>query len=205
MIVQDIPRPTSQNPYDLGFGSPISAPSSPIGQSQDEFEPHYHQDEFPDVDDEGGSTPPSQERLLGAPRYPPPAPSKSISQGSIGSRRAHCNSAVRSLTPIFNGFAPAATRAHQMGGRFATLRPPAMAIAKMQRQMSQGALGETPAATRDTLTQPYGVNSSRKRSRDGAADGDSSPSIRTVSRGKEPRMMGTGMNNNGHGGDSKPF
>lgn len=190
MLVEDIPLPASQDPQGMAFGSPISAPSSPIEQSEDGSLSTPREDAIPGEDDEltpSESTPPSQERT---PRMPPPAPSKSTSNGSFSSRRARGNSAVRSLTPVFNGFAAAATRANQMGGRFATLRPPAAAIAKMQRQMSGSML--------ETASQPS--SATRKRPRE---DGDGTHSVRTASRGKEPR--GAVWMHNGNNNDASPL
>jgi hypothetical protein len=125
----------------------------------------------------------------------PPAPTKPASHGSVSSRAAAAGSAAaRSLTPIFNGFKPAVMRASQLGGRFATLRANASNIAKMQRQVSSGAMdisntlefGRSFTEKDENLA----LASNRKRARnDGpTTESDGVPSLRTVSISKEPRL-----------------
>jgi hypothetical protein len=107
------------------FGSPI--PHSPL--SQDIFS------ESP----EDSTTPSNNTLSIGG---TPAAPSKQRSTPSSATSRIYNSGTVRSLTPIFNGCAAAASRAQQLGGRYARYRPQAQAISKMQRQMSGGSSQE---------------------------------------------------------------
>jgi hypothetical protein len=130
-----------------------------------------------------GATPGSQ--LPGTPRAAPPAPTKSHTSGGTSASRGATSAAVRSLIPVFNGFTAAARRANQLGGRFATLRPDAHNIARLQRQVAA-----------PTAAAPAGGDAAcRKRGRQlfsgpgGEGTALSSPaSVSTVSRGAEPRV-----------------
>lgn len=109
-----------------------------------------------DADEPVNCTPPSQ--LTGSQRTVPPAPSKSVSWGSVTSRTFNSSNVRRNLAPFFNQYAPAAIRANRLGGRFVTLKPQAHAIVQMQRRMS-GQLQATPpeisnAATDNTVPPP---------------------------------------------------
>jgi hypothetical protein len=85
-------------------------------------------------------TPSSQ--CIGSPPVPA-APSKDTGSAASGRSRGRGASdatskaaAARSLAPVFNNFSAAALRAAQLGGRFATLRPAAHAVARRQRQLA---------------------------------------------------------------------
>ena len=69
------------------------------------------------------------------------APKKLPSDGSISSgRHAGAASAVRSLTPLFNNFAPAIDRANRMGGKFVTLKKRSPSFLTVQKRKHNGDL-----------------------------------------------------------------
>ena len=177
--LQSVPAPQP-------FGSPL--PYSPMVQSQE---------------DPTGS-PFSPENEVDHSKTPrmPSAPTKRSIHHSGATSRSIESGAARSLTPIFNGFAAAANRAQQLGGRFARVRPQAQAIHKMQRQMSgspstQGhgsrkRVREERASPSALAASPYGIN---KTTTNSPAVGSGSFSVQTVSRGGEVRRARGGLYN----------
>lgn len=175
------------------FGSPLQTSSpmadteSPIARFEptgiresQEMQPHSPSDSM-------------QVSAVDTPQMPP-APTKPASHGSVSSRAAG-SAAARSLTPIFNGFKPAVMRASQLGGRFATLRPNASNIAKMQRQVSCGTVDISNAldttrllSEKDENLVVHVGNRKRARSEGPTTVSDGVPSLRTVSMSKEPRL-----------------
>jgi len=198
------PLPHSPMNQDVPFDSPLSSEEQEIALAD--------------------STTPSNNVLSNG--RTPAAPSKRTTPSSDSSRMYE-GGAVRSLTPLFNGCAAAARRAQQLGGRFAKRRPQALAVAKMQRQMSGSSSQE-----RATTTSPAMSGSvSRKRVREeathralptvpsslatsfkiykgngpaGSSGGRSAAmSVQTVSRGPEIRRAWNGNRGGLH--NSLPF
>lgn len=166
------------------FGSPM--PISPL------TDPTTSQPTSPALEpDADGAASPAESTPstmgTGTPSIPPAAPSKSNqSHGSVTSRTFQ-GATPRSLVPVFNGFAAAATRANQLGGRFATLRPGThTAIAKMQRQVSGSAEGGSLAVSK---LQKNGVTPCKRSRSAGPGDTAASgpPSVHTVPLGREAR------------------
>jgi len=137
------------------------------------------------------STPNSH--TIGTPSVPK-APSKSKSHvfSSATSRTLH-GGAPRSLIPVFNGFAPAAARAHQLGGRFGTLRPGThTAIAKRHCQPS-GSVEKSNGPGKLPGTELRSTNrvipGKRCRISSGASADSGPPSVHTASRDRERRIF----------------
>ncbi|KAG7670238.1 hypothetical protein NADE_006500 [Nannochloris sp. 'desiccata'] len=143
----------------------------------------------------------------------PAAPSKRSTRSSTSSR-VYDGGAARSLTPLFNGCGAAASRAQQLGGRFAKRRPQALTVAKMQRQMSGSSSQERgttaiPALSGSvskkrvreelprralttagpTLAAAFRINKSNDLS---GSVGRPAMSVQTVSRGPEVRKAWNG-------------
>ena len=210
MLLAEAQQPNSTNDDDpvAAFGSPLCG--SPMEQSQaadccedDRATPDHDDASFMNTtsDDSMRRTPDSRPTAINhttiisksttTPRMPP-APSKSTSHDSATSRKQFLastnNTTARSLTPLFNGFAPAANRANLLGGRFATLRPQQFSIAKLQRQMSTDASSPTSSAKETSPAPPSAYPSlSRKRPRSEGVAAEQSLSVHTVSWSKEPR------------------
>lgn len=201
MLLGDDVAPMSSPP--LAFGSPIQwSPMSDQNAPAAAPPPQADAEAVPAPPaSPGGSTPNS-----GLPPRPPRAPSaptKSASAGGcVTSRAGGASAAVRSLTPIFNGFAPAASRFNELGGRFAVMRPQASAIARMQRAMSSSQDSGSPPAAQ--ATPAAGAAVGRKRGREEEGGAGPAPSVRTVSRGREPRSVAWMLRSPDLGGPEGP-
>jgi len=160
------PLPLSPMSQDVPFGSPVSLEEVQVAL----------------VD----STTPSNNVLSNG--RTPAAPSKRSTPSSALSR-IYEGGAVRSLTPLFNGCAAAASRAQQLGGRFAKRRPQALAVAKMQRQMS----GSSSQERATTAAPAISGAASRKRGREepsrrALATAAPTPATFTINKGNDAAM-----------------
>lgn len=186
LLVDEAPSP-AETP--LPFGSPIQC--SPTMDQNDPMAaspPQPDADAAPAPSPSPGRTTPTAGLPPRPPRMPS-APTKSHSGGvSVTSRvGGPTSAAVRSLTPIFNGFAPAANRFNELGGRFVVMRPQASTIARMQRQMSGSQDSGSPPGSQTTPATAAAVASRKRAREDEEGCQGPAPSVRTVSRGREPR------------------
>ena len=117
-------------------------------------------------------------------RGPPSTPCKPKLRSNTGDmiRRSSLGSAVRSLTPLFNGFSAAQERASQLGGRFGTISRRSVGVKKKRIDARARRLtgGEAKIEVRGGV---------RKSARIPMKDDVSQLSIHTAPIQKEPRVL----------------
>lgn len=121
-------------------------------------------------------------------RGPPCTPCKPKARSKLGetTRRNALGSAVRSLTPLFNGFSAAQQRASQLGGRYGTISRRSLNMKKRRSDTRVRHGTDEEGSKKKKLEVHGGV---RKPNRTAVKDDVSQMSIHTAPLAVEPRIL----------------